>query len=103
MHGAKGLEFPVVFLAGMEEEVFPSGHAILDQVELEEERRLAYVGVTRAKEKLYLTRAKSRLSLIHISFCGARCSSGRRPESEASLRRVWRRSRWRRPISRAIL
>ena len=60
MHGAKGLEFPVVFLAGMEEEVFPSGHAILDQVELEEERRLAYVGVTRAKEKLYLTRAKSR-------------------------------------------
>ena len=60
LHGAKGLEFPVVFIAGMEEEVFPSSHAVLDITELEEERRLAYVGITRAKEQLYLTYAKQR-------------------------------------------
>jgi len=60
MHSAKGLEFPVVFLAGMEEGVFPSYRSIGEEREMEEERRLCYVGITRAKEKLYLTLAKSR-------------------------------------------
>jgi DNA helicase II / ATP-dependent DNA helicase PcrA len=60
LHTAKGLEFPVVFLTGMEEEVFPHQRALTDPRELEEERRLAYVGITRAEQRLYLTRAVSR-------------------------------------------
>jgi DNA helicase-2/ATP-dependent DNA helicase PcrA len=60
LHTAKGLEFPVVFLTGMEEEVFPHARALTNPRELEEERRLAYVGITRAMERLYLTRAASR-------------------------------------------
>ncbi len=61
LHGAKGLEFPVVFMAGMEEGLFPQTRALYDQSELEEERRLCYVGMTRAREELYLLTASSRL------------------------------------------
>ncbi|GGA43159.1 DNA helicase PcrA [Paenibacillus physcomitrellae] len=60
MHSAKGLEFPVVFIIGMEEGVFPHSRAFLDNEELEEERRLAYVGITRAEEQLFLTCAQMR-------------------------------------------
>ena len=60
LHSAKGLEFPVVFIVGMEEGIFPHSRALNDQSELEEERRLAYVGITRAKEKLFLSHAWSR-------------------------------------------
>src|SRR3984885_10278125 len=60
LHTAKGLEFPVVFLTGLEEEVFPHQRSLTNPRELEEERRLAYVGITRAEQRLYLTRAASR-------------------------------------------
>lgn len=60
LHAAKGLEFPVVFIAGLEEGLFPLSHATEEQSELEEERRLFYVGATRAEERLYLTHARSR-------------------------------------------
>lgn len=61
LHAAKGLEFPVVFLVGMEETVFPHSRALYDQSEMEEERRLCYVGMTRAKEELYLSYATARM------------------------------------------
>mgnify|MGYP001600491504 CR=1 FL=1 len=61
LHSAKGLEFPIVFIVGMEEGLFPHSRAMLDISELEEERRLMYVGITRAKEKLFLTYTRQRL------------------------------------------
>lgn len=61
LHAAKGLEFPVVFLVGMEEGIFPLSRSMMDDDQLEEERRLAYVGITRAMQKLFLTNAYSRL------------------------------------------
>jgi len=60
LHTAKGLEFPVVFLTGFEDAIFPHQRALTDPDELQEERRLAYVGITRARERLYLTRAVVR-------------------------------------------
>ncbi len=61
IHAAKGLEFPVVFMPGMEETIFPHSRAMYDQGEMEEERRLCYVGMTRAKEELYLSYCVSRM------------------------------------------
>jgi DNA helicase-2/ATP-dependent DNA helicase PcrA len=61
LHAAKGLEFPIVFMIGMEEGVFPHSRSLMDKHELEEERRLCYVGMTRARENLFLTYTKRRL------------------------------------------
>lgn len=61
IHSAKGLEFPVVFMVGLEESIFPHSRALYDQNEMEEERRLCYVAMTRAREELYLSYATSRL------------------------------------------
>lgn len=61
LHAAKGLEFPVVFIIGLEEGIFPSSRSIMEHDDVEEERRLAYVGITRAEQKLFLTNAYSRL------------------------------------------
>ena len=61
LHASKGLEFPVVFIPGMEEGVFPGMQSMYDTTEIEEERRLAYVGITRAKQKLYLLNTRSRI------------------------------------------
>lgn len=60
LHSSKGLEFPVVFISGMEEGIFPSAKSLTSDVQIEEERRLCYVGMTRAKEKLYLSYALGR-------------------------------------------
>ena len=60
VHSAKGLEFPVVFMVGMENGIFPGNLSLTDQNEMEESRRLCYVGITRAREKLYMTSAESR-------------------------------------------
>lgn len=60
LHSAKGLEFPIVFLVGLEQGIFPHNRSLNDPIALEEERRLCYVGVTRAKEQLFLTYAKER-------------------------------------------
>ncbi|ADL08492.1 DNA helicase PcrA [Thermosediminibacter oceani] len=71
LHSAKGLEFPVVFLSGMDEGIFPHSRAMFDEEELEEERRLCYVGITRAKKRLYLTRAWSRNLYGNTSYYSA--------------------------------
>ncbi len=61
LHSAKGLEFPVVFLTGMEEGIFPSGRSLMDPARMEEERRLCYVGITRARDMLHLSHATQRM------------------------------------------
>ncbi len=68
LHSAKGLEFPVVFLVGMEEGIFPGYQSMMEPKELEEERRLCYVGITRAKENLFLTCSKQRTVFGSTSY-----------------------------------
>lgn len=65
LHSSKGLEFPVVFLAGMEEGIFPHARTLMDEEEVEEERRLCYVGITRAEKQLFLSNAKMRTIYGH--------------------------------------
>ncbi len=68
LHGAKGLEFPVVFIAGVEEGLLPHSRSIDDQARLEEERRLCYVGITRAMDLVYLTHVEKRLAFGQASY-----------------------------------
>ncbi|MEG3064849.1 UvrD-helicase domain-containing protein [Acetomicrobium sp.] len=68
LHAAKGLEFPIVFLVGLEENIFPHARAKMDDSELEEERRLCYVGMTRAMERLYLTGAQRRMLFGNLQY-----------------------------------
>jgi DNA helicase-2/ATP-dependent DNA helicase PcrA len=70
LHNAKGLEYPAVFLTGLEDGVFPHMRALGDPKELEEERRLCYVGITRAERKLYLTRAWTRNTWGQSNYYG---------------------------------
>lgn len=73
LHSAKGLEFPVVYIPGMENGIFPGMQSLFSQSDMEEERRLAYVGITRAKEKLILTNAKTRMLHGQTSYNPASC------------------------------
>ena len=84
LHTAKGLEFPVVFLTGMEDGTFPHLRSLGDAKELEEERRLAYVGITRARERLHLSRAAVRSAWAHRSTTRHPGSSTRSPPSWSS-------------------
>lgn len=98
LHTAKGLEFPVVFLTGMEDGVFPHSRALGDKPELEEERRLAYVGITRARQRLYVSRA-----MVRSAWGAPAMNPGSRFLGELPIDLVdWRRTeadqtRWSRP------
>jgi DNA helicase-2/ATP-dependent DNA helicase PcrA len=98
LHTAKGLEFPVVFLTGMEDGVFPHQRSLYEPRELEEERRLAYVGITRARQRLYLSRA-----LVRSAWGAPSHNPASRFLTEIPDRLVdWRRTeedqtRWHRP------
>lgn len=61
LHSAKGLEFPDVFMTGLEEGIFPSARSLMDETKMEEERRLCYVGITRAQKRLFISRANQRM------------------------------------------
>jgi DNA helicase-2/ATP-dependent DNA helicase PcrA len=80
LHTAKGLEFPVVFLTGMEDGVFPHLRALGNTQELEEERRLAYVGITRARQRLYISRAMTRSAWGQPQFNPASRFLGEMPD-----------------------
>ena len=88
LHTAKGLEFPVVFLTGLEDGVFPHMRSLADNAELEEERRLAYVGITRARTRLYVTRAMTRSAWGAPSYNPASRFLDELPEALVDWRRV---------------
>ncbi|MCD9198882.1 DNA helicase PcrA [Aeromicrobium wangtongii] len=88
LHTAKGLEFPVVFLTGMEDGVFPHMRSLADVKELEEERRLAYVGITRAESRLYVTRATTRAAWGAPSYNPASRFLDELPEALVDWRRL---------------
>ena len=85
LHSAKGLEFPVVFLSGLDEGVFPHVRALDDPTELAEERRLAYVGITRAEQRLHLSRAESRSGWGSMTATGPRPLPRRDPRPAGDL------------------
>ena len=92
MHSAKGLEFPNVFLVGMEDGLFPGMRVFTDPEEMEEERRLCYVAITRAKERLYLSHAKQRMLYGRTSFNRISRFVGEIPEEYLDERKKTQRS-----------
>lgn len=102
LHASKGLEFPTVYITGLEEGLFPLAMAAQDPKELEEERRLLYVGITRAKERLYLSHARSRFRygqqqpcvpsrfLSEMDLTHLRTESGRNVQERSRPRDAWR-------------
>ncbi|MCL1594697.1 MAG: DNA helicase PcrA [Actinomycetia bacterium] len=92
LHNAKGLEYPAVFLTGLEDGVFPHMRALGDPKELEEERRLCYVGITRAEQRLYLTRAWSRNMWGQTNYNGASRFLGEIPDHLLTKAKRVRRS-----------
>src|SRR5205823_13643660 len=107
LHIAKGLEFPVVMIVGMEDGIFPHFRSMTDAAALEEERRLAYVGITRAQERLYLTHAWSRTLFGQTQYNPPSRFLGEIPEALLELRedeatgRIVRRGRGASPRERA--
>lgn len=85
VHSAKGLEFPVVFISGLEEGTFPHSRSVEDQNELEEERRLLYVGMTRAMDRLYLCFSKTRFLYGRLEFCVRSRFLGELPEKSIDI------------------
>ena len=81
LHSAKGLEFPVVFITGMEDGLFPSIASMMNPEEIGEERRLAYVGITRAKEKLYLTKTRTRMLFGSTTYNKESCFVSEIPDA----------------------
>jgi len=88
VHSAKGLEFPVVFISGLEEGVFPHSRSLDSQMDLEEERRLLYVGMTRAMDRLYLTYAKTKITYGRIELCIPSRFLGELPSGEVEVLEV---------------
>jgi DNA helicase II / ATP-dependent DNA helicase PcrA len=86
LHSAKGLEFPVVFIIGVEEGVFPHIRALTEPDEMEEERRLAYVGITRAMQRLFISHAWSRMLFGSTQYNPPSASSTRSPASSSNRR-----------------
>ena len=89
LHTAKGLEFPVVFMAGMEEGVFPHSRSLSNEPETEEERRLCYVGMTRAREKLYMTHTRQRILYGNTLINEPSRFLRRSPKNLLTLRVTW--------------
>lgn len=87
LHSAKGLEFPVVYIPGMENGIFPGIQSLMSEADMEEERRLAYVGITRAKEKLTLTNAKTRMLHGQTSYNPPSCFLSEIPNELTEVRK----------------
>ncbi|MGB0563497.1 MAG: 3'-5' exonuclease, partial [Spirulinaceae cyanobacterium] len=99
LHSAKGLEFPVVFMVGMEQGLFPSSRSLNDPASLEEERRLCYVGITRAQEQLFLSHARTRRLWGTSEGCVPSQFLGELPEELVQFEGDYqRRQRQRRPV-----
>ena len=87
LHSAKGLEFPVVYIPGMENGIFPGMQSMMSQTDMEEERRLAYVGITRAKEKLIISNAKTRMIYGQTSYNPPSCFLAEIPEELTNIKK----------------
>lgn len=87
LHSAKGLEFPIVYIPGMENGIFPGMQSMMSQTDMEEERRLAYVGITRAKEKLILTNAKMRMLYGQTAYNPPSCFLAEIPEELTNIKK----------------